>query len=155
MKHFTSANSYKIPIGIALTAQAGILMITHVAIIIAFILFAGLVTTAGQSIASFLFAPQASTGVAPDAVELADMDGDGDTDIVTSNLVNQEFSTVSVVKNNGDGTFAPPVDYDVGPKPTDLRLADFNGDGRPDMVCLAALSGDDINDLNSYVTVLI
>ena len=72
------------------------------------------------------------------------MDGDGDKDLVTSNLVDQESSTVSVAKNNGDGTFAPPVDYPVGPNPKDLRLADFNGDGRPDVVCLAALSGKNV-----------
>ena len=98
---------------------------------------------------TFLFSPQASTGLAPYAVELADMDGDGDKDLVTSNLVDQEFSTVSVSKNNGNGTFTAPVDYPVGPNPTDLRLADFNGDGKPDVVCLAALS-----EPNSYVTVL-
>jgi hypothetical protein len=106
----------------------------------------------GQTGPTFQVAPQASTGLAPYAVELADMDGDGDLDLVTSNLVDQEFSTVSVSKNNGDGTFAPPVNYPVGPNPTDLRLADFNGDGKPDVVCLAALSGDDGG--NSYVTVL-
>jgi hypothetical protein len=87
-----------------------------------------------QTTPTFLFAPQASTGLAPYAVELADMDGDGDLDLVTSNLVDQEFSTVSVSKNNGDGTFAAPVDYPVGPNPIDLRVADFNGDGWPDFV---------------------
>jgi hypothetical protein len=102
---------------------------------------------------TFLFSPQASTGLAPFEVELADMDGDGDLDLVTSNLVDQEFSTVSVSKNNGDGTFAPPVDYPVGPNPTDLRLADFNGDGRPDVVCTAALSGKNFGE-QSYATVL-
>ena len=101
---------------------------------------------------TFLFAPQASTGLAPYAVELADMDGDGDLDFVTSNLVDQEFSTVSVSKNTGDGTFAAPVDYPVGPNPLDLRVADFNGDGKPDVICIAALSGDDGG--TSYVTVL-
>ncbi len=49
----------------------------------------------GQASPTFLFAPQASTGLAPYAVEVADMDGDGDKDLVTSNLVDQEFSTVS------------------------------------------------------------
>ena len=107
----------------------------------------------GQTSPTFLFSPQASTGLAPYEVELADMDGDGDLDLVTSNLVDQEFSTVSVSKNNGDGTFAPPVDYPVGPNPTDLRLADFNGDGRPDVVCIAALSGKNFGE-ESYVTVL-
>src|SRR4030095_4101312 len=80
----------------------------------------------GQTSPTFEVAPQASTGLAPYGVELADMDGDGDLDFVTSNLVDQEFSTVSVAKNNGDGTFAPPMHYPVGPNPTDLRLADFN-----------------------------
>jgi hypothetical protein len=88
----------------------------------------------GQTSPSFEVAPQASTGLAPYAVELADMDGDGDLDFVTSNLVDQESSTVSVAKNTGDGTFAPPAHYPVGPGPTDLRLADFNGDGKPDVV---------------------
>ena len=92
----------------------------------------------GQASPTFLFAPQASTGLAPYAVEVADMDGDGDKDLVTSNLVDQEFSTVSVLKNNGDGTFAAPVDYAVGPNPTELRVADFSGDGKPDVVCIAA-----------------
>lgn len=105
----------------------------------------------GQTSPTFEVAPQASTGLAPYAVELADMDGDGDLDFVTSNLVDQESSTVSVAKNNGDGTFASPAHYPVGPNPTDLRLADFNGDGKPDVVCLAALSGD---FGESYVTVL-
>jgi hypothetical protein len=105
----------------------------------------------GQTSPSFEVAPQASTGLAPYAVELADMDGDGDLDFVTSNLVDQVSSTVSVAKNNGDGTFAPPAHYPVGPNPTDLRLADFNGDGKRDVICLAALSGD---PGESYVTVL-
>ena len=109
----------------------------------------------GQTSPTFLFSPQASTGTGPFGVELADMDGDGDKDLVTSNLVDQEFSTVSVSKNNGNGTFAAPIDYPVGPNPRDLRVADFNGDGKPDVVCLAALSGDDVGDLNSYVTVLL
>ena len=110
--------------------------------------------TTGQTSPTFLVSPQASTGPGRSGVELADMDGDGDKDLVTSNLVDQEFSTVSVSKNNGNGTFAAPMDYPVGPNPRDLRVADFNGDGKPDVVCIAALSGDDVGDLNSYVTVL-
>ena len=106
----------------------------------------------GQAGPTFEVAPQASTGMAPYGVELADMDGDGDLDFVTSNLVDQESSTVSVAKNNGDGTFAPPAHFPVGPAPTDLRVADFNGDGKPDVVCLAALSG---GPGESYVTVLL
>lgn len=104
---------------------------------------------------AFRFAPTSPTGLAPYAVQLADMDGDGDLDFITSNIANDEFGTVSIAMNNGDGTFAAPADYQVGPAPTDLRVADFNGDGRPDVVCLAYLSGTHVNDLNSYVSVLI
>ena len=35
--------------------------------------------------------------------------------------------------NNGDGTFAPRVDYRVGPKPQPIVSADFDGDGDQDL----------------------
>ena len=122
--------------------------------VVAVLLSTGAIAAA-QTTPNFIFAPSATTGLAPYAVELADMDGDGDKDLITSNIGDQVSSTVSVSRNNGNGTFSAPVDYAVGPAPTDLRVADFNGDGRPDLVCIAELSGTHVNDLNSFVTVLI
>ena len=45
---------------------------------------------------TFLFAPQASTGLAPYAVELADMDGDGKLDITISNYLANSVSVYSL-----------------------------------------------------------
>ncbi len=46
---------------------------------------------------------------------------------------------MSVLLNNGNGTFAAQVDYPTGTSPNDLALADLNGDGNPD---LAIANGD-------------
>ena len=34
----------------------------------------------------------------------------------------------------GDGTFQPRVDYTTAPLPAAVAVADFNGDGKPDLV---------------------
>jgi hypothetical protein len=60
-----------------------------------------------------------------------DVDGDGDMDLVTSNYAT---STVSVLKNNGDGTYAAKSDYGTGSSPRALTNADVDGDG--DEECL-------------------
>ena len=40
---------------------------------------------------------------------------------------------VSVLLNNGDGTFANKVDYESGPYPISVVAADFHGDGKLDL----------------------
>jgi hypothetical protein len=40
---------------------------------------------------------------------------------------------VSVLFNNGDGTFAPAVDYLAGTSPQAVVAVDLNGDGKPDL----------------------
>jgi len=41
--------------------------------------------------------------------------------------------TVSVLANNGRGSFRPKVDYQSGPDPADLAIGDLNGDANPDL----------------------
>jgi len=71
-----------------------------------------------------------------DAVESADIDNDGDIDIV----VNGELDIASndpllkILKNNGDGTFAPAIDYTPARNFADMKLRDINGDGFVDLV---------------------
>jgi FG-GAP-like repeat/FG-GAP repeat len=68
----------------------------------------------------------------PDAVGVGDMNGDGKLDLV---VANRDSSNVSVRFGNGDGTFAPAVEYSVdNHEPTALTLADLNGDGKLDLV---------------------
>lgn len=68
-------------------------------------------------------------------VKLADFDRDGDLDALTSIAGNAGTdSRVALWRNNGDGTFAPAQLFAAGPGPTGVAIADFNGDGFPDVV---------------------
>ena len=71
-----------------------------------------------------------------DAVESADIDNDGDIDIV----VNGELDIASndpllkILKNNGNATFAPAIDYTPARNFADMKLRDINGDGFVDLI---------------------
>jgi hypothetical protein len=71
-----------------------------------------------------------------DAIESADIDNDGDIDIVVNCEVNiaSNFAVVKILKNNGDGTFPPAIDYDPTRNYGDMKLRDINGDGYVDMI---------------------
>ena len=60
----------------------------------------------------------------------ADLDGDGMPDLAVPNL---DGNTVGVLFNQGNGTFADPVYYPAGQRPTAVAAADLNGDGLPDL----------------------
>ena len=69
---------------------------------------------------------------APSSVYLADMNGDGKADIVTAD---QGTNQISVLLNNGNGTFGTAATYSVGATgPLAVALADLNGDGQTDIV---------------------
>ncbi len=75
-------------------------------------------------------------GLHPTSLSVADMDGDGDLDLAVANRFGPGgtiLDNVSVLQNNGDGTFAPKVDYEVGDSPHSLSAADFDGDGDVDL----------------------
>ena len=59
-----------------------------------------------------------------------DLDGDGDDDVAVTNRADD---TVSVLLNNGNGTFAGHVLYDVGHGPGDVVIGDLDGDGDADL----------------------
>jgi hypothetical protein len=66
----------------------------------------------------------------PTSVFSADLDGDGDLDLATANY---DSHNVSVLLNNGDGTFAPHSVYSVGDTPWSVFSADLDGDGDLDL----------------------
>lgn len=72
-----------------------------------------------------------TAGSDPFAVAVADVNGDGNVDIVTAN---QGSDTVSVLLGNGDGTFGTATNFKVGSQPRSLSVGDFNGDGKLDVV---------------------
>src|SRR6185437_9787817 len=85
------------------------------------------------------------TGTAPWSVVAADLNGDGKPDLA---VADEGSNTVSVLLNNGNGTFAAKVDYPTGFSPSSVAEADLNGDGEPDLVVANA-------GANSSVSVLL
>jgi hypothetical protein len=93
-----------------------------------------------------------NNAVNPDAVAIADLNGDGIPDIVTANfgtfseLGFTPGTTVSVLPGNGDGTFGPARVFDTGVYPTSVAVGDFAGNGRLSIVTadegFTGLSGD-------------
>lgn len=71
----------------------------------------------------------------PEAIAAADLDRDNDLDLVAANYgYSGAGQTVSVLKNKGDGTFEPKVDYPVsGTEPSSVCAADLDLDGDIDL----------------------
>ena len=86
---------------------------------------------------SFIAAASLPTGNDPRGLVVRDLDGDGQPDIAVANFSD---STVMVFHNLGTtngittNSFAPPVVFGVGAQPQDLKAADLDGDGKPDLV---------------------
>jgi len=80
-----------------------------------------------------------ATGMsAPVHVEAADMDGDGDLDILVASMGvvfpdNDRIGTVFILENDGRQSFTPHTVLEHTSRVTDVRAADLNGDGRMDL----------------------
>src|SRR5579872_105336 len=67
----------------------------------------------------------------PQNIQAADIDGDGNVDLV---YANERYGTVGVLFGQGNGSFYDPVEYPVGGYAWGLLVADVNGDGAPDVI---------------------
>jgi hypothetical protein len=77
------------------------------------------------------------------SLALADMNGDGKTDIVTGN---SNTDTVAILLGDGSGGFAAAVEYEAGNFPLDIRVADINRDGARDVVFVSTNDPDVATD---------
>lgn len=72
------------------------------------------------------------------ALAVGDFNNDTHPDIA---LISQSGNTVTVLLNNGDGTFGAPTDYATGSGPTSIVAGDFNHDGNIDLVTANSTGG--------------
>jgi len=73
----------------------------------------------------------------PLSIVIEDFDRDGKVDIAVTDAF------ITVVKGNGDGTFGAPVfQTRLANTSADLKVADFNGDGRLDLVSAGVFRGE-------------
>jgi len=103
-----------------------------------------LINTTARGAAAPAFAGQQSfpTGSGPRGSASGDFNGDGKPDLVTAN---ENDNTVSVLLNTtaaaGAPAFAAHQDFAVGGFAFGVAVADFNGDGRADIVAVNAHDG--------------
>ncbi|MEH2092349.1 FG-GAP-like repeat-containing protein, partial [Nostoc sp.] len=72
-----------------------------------------------------------AVGTNPNAIAVADFDGDGKKDLV---VANSNDNNISLLLNDGSGGFGTPTNFTVGTNPHAIAVADFNGDGKLDLV---------------------
>ena len=75
-----------------------------------------------------------TTGPRPEAVAIADIDGDGKPDLVIANFNTYTISVLRATGSPGNFRFAPKADFTVGSLPVCLAVGDIDGDGKPDLV---------------------
>jgi hypothetical protein len=119
-------------------------------------------TAEGSSLVTFASSVDFSTGLgsAPKNVVLADLDGDRRLDIVTANINNGTISIFRNISTSGTingSSFGSRVNISVGGVPTDVKVSDINGDGKPDIAVLNAATSAisvlrNISNLGSITT---
>ena len=89
-------------------------------------------------------------GTGPTAIVVGDFNGDGKPDLAVANTVS---SDVSILINNGDGTFKAAVNSPAGTAPQAMAAGDLNGDGKLDLVVIN--EGDPSTGVNGVVFLLL
>jgi hypothetical protein len=86
----------------------------------------------GNGDGSFQTQVQYAVGLVPETVAIGDLRGSGVLDLAVTNSGSSP-GTVSVLLGVGDGTFGAQTAFTVGDDPQSVVVADFNGDGIPDL----------------------
>src|SRR5262249_3989943 len=87
----------------------------------------------GKGDGTFAASKSVSVRGQPTSVAAGDLNGDGFEDFGVNIFCFPQPSTLSILLGNGDGSFRPPQTFAVGVAPSSIAVADFNGDGIPDL----------------------
>ncbi len=91
----------------------------------------------GTGIASFTLAASPGVGAAPAAIAVGDFNGDGKPDLAVanngSNSVSVLLDTTPASSNTTSASFLLETSPGAGNSPAALAVADFDGDGKPDL----------------------
>ena len=85
---------------------------------------------AGTATGTFDGGTDPYVNVSPNSVVVGDIDGDGDLDLLTANLI----GSVNIRLNNGMGVFSGNTGVAVGATTASVALGDLDGDGDLDLV---------------------
>ncbi len=90
----------------------------------------------GNGDGTFANPTEFQVGINPSPLLTADFNRDGNLDLAIMNYNDAAVNTISMMLGNGNGTFQPPVLYDVGAQNTQIAAGDLDGDGNLDLVIL-------------------
>ena len=76
----------------------------------------------------------------PTTIRTADLDGDGNLDLLIVNSANGGDGSISVLLGKGDGTFGERTDRPAGSQPYGLAVAEITGDRRLDLIATSTNS---------------
>lgn len=93
----------------------------------------------GKGDGSFQTPTTYTVGANPQAIAIADFNGDGYLDLA---IANYDGNSVSILLGRGDGTFGAASNVATNRGPRSLVVSDFNGDGKLDLASANNVSGD-------------